>query len=238
MAKSKDTELMKKDETAIATAEDFGGGLQVQGLDDGGPQLSKVILYQGTAQEQEAYGTHERGVFLDALESRELGKTIQIVPIDAWASWAKFEKGSSVPVYSETDKARVPAEDLEWGEDGTPPAATMAINVVVIVAGEDWPYLFVFKRTGLKAFLKCVRPIEARRAMKNMPRGLYELSSTDDKNADGQPFKRLTCRFVGDPDAEMQANAKAIYQGIEAVKAQAATLEQDAPATDTEDVPF
>lgn len=227
-----------QEQTAVTNAADFGGGLRVEGLEDSGPQLSKITLYQGTAQEQESYGTHERGEFLDALESRRLGKSIKVMPVAAWASWAKFVKGSQTPEYSETNKSRVPPEDLEWGADGTPPAATMAINVVAVVENEAWPYLLVFKRTGLKAFNKSIRPIEARRSSTGKPPGLYELASIDDKNADGQPFKRLTCRFVGDPDADMQHLAKQVYDSIEAVKERAATMEQDAPQTDTEEPPF
>ncbi len=226
MATKKNDELatLTGQNTAVATADDFGGGLVVQGIDEAGPQLSRIVLFQGTAEEAEMYGEHKRGTFLDALESRELGDKIRLMPVAAWATWAKFVPGGRVPEYSHTDKALVPREDLEWGEDGQPPAATMSVNVVIVVEGEAWPYLFVFKRTGLKAFNKCIRPIEARRASMRKCPGLYELTSVDDKSGDGKPYKRLICRSVGDPTTEMADLARTIFTQIDAVKSKAEAM--------------
>lgn len=230
-------EVTKKENAPIApTAASFGGGLTIEGDEATGPQLSKVVLFQGTAEEEEAYGEHKRGVFLDALESRELGNEIEVMPVYAYKSWAKFVSGQKAPVYSTKIKAEVPPEDLEWGEDNTPPVATESINVVVIVKGEAWPYLFVFKRTALKAFNKTIKPIEARRAATGKMPGLYQLTTTDDKSADGKPYKRLLCRAIGDPDAETATLAKQVYDAMDSVKERAEELASD--GTDTEDPPF
>lgn len=229
-------DITKKASTELVTATDFGGGLTVEGQEDTSPQLSRIVMYQGTAEEEEVYGQHSRGVFLDALESRELGTELEFMPVYAWASWAKFVSGQKAPEYSTRNKSEVPAEDLEFGEDGTPPAATESINVVIVVQGEAWPYLFVFKRTSLRAFTKTVKPIEARRAATGKTPGLYQLSSTDDKSADGKPFKRLVCRALGDPDAEVATLAKQVYDAMEGVKEKAAALADDG-ASDGE-MPF
>ena len=241
MAAKKTGEVVEteKPETGVATmsAQDFGGGLVVQGGDESGPQLSKVVLFQGTAEEEEMYGEHRRGQFLDALESRELGEEIRIMPVYAWKTWAKFVKGEKRPEYSTDDFSAVPPDDLEWGEDGTPPAVTESINAVVAVQGEAWPYLFVFKRTSLKAFNKTVKPIEARRTATGKMPGLYLLASTDDKSADGKPFKRLTCRSLGDPDAETATLAKKVFDSLDAYKQHAADLADTQDADDGEGLP-
>jgi len=229
-------EIAEKQETALVTASDFGGGLVIEGQDDTGPQLSRIVMFQGTAEEEEVYGEHKRGVFLDALESRELGTEIEFMPVYAWASWAKFVPGQKAPEYSTRNKAEVPPADLEFGEDGSPPAATESINVVIVVKGEAWPYLFVFKRTSLRAFSKTVKPVEARRAATGKSPGLYQLASTDDKSADGKPFKRLVCRALGDPDKEVAVLAKKVFDAMDSVKEKAESLADD--GSSGEDMPF
>ena len=220
-------EVAQKASSEVMDASAFGGGAIVHGLEDSGPQLSKIVLYQGTAEEEEMYGDHKRGLFLDALESRELGTELKFIPVYMWASWAKFVPGQKAPEYSTKNIAEVPAEDLEWGEDGTPPAASMSINAVVVVEGEAWPHLFVFKRTGLKAFDKTVKPIENRRQATGKTPGLYQLSSADDKSADGKPFKRLVCRALGDPDGELLQLAKQVFDAMDGVKAKAEEMASD-----------
>lgn len=233
-------ELAKKATSEIANAASFGGGLTIEGDDSNGPQLSRIVLYQGTAEEEEMYGEHKRGVFLDALESREIGAEVKFMPIYAWKSWAKFVPGQKAPEYSTRIKAEVPAEDLEWGGDNgnEPPAATESVNVVVVVEGEEWPYLFVFKRTSLKAFNKTVKPIEARRATTGKTPGLYSLTSVDDKSADGKPFKRLACRALGDPTPDVMALGKSVFDAMDSVKVRAEEMAADGSAEVDGDPPF
>lgn len=241
MAKAKEEtkELATQQDETGMTAADFGGGLQVQGDEDKTPQLSRVALYQGTSEEEEMYGEHKRGVFIDALECRELGTEIKIMPVFAWRSWAKFEPGSSRPVYSTANKSEVPPEDLEWDDDSkTPPAATESVNVVIVVDGEAWPYLMVFKRTGLKAFEKVISPVEKRRGMTNQTPGMYTLTSVDDKSGDGKPYKRLTARALGNPTPEMASLAKTIFNSMSAVKDKAETMAEETVSESGQDPPF
>lgn len=228
--------MAKKDnDTAIATttatAADFGGGLQVTGRNSGGSNLSKVVLFQGTSEEEQVYGQHKRGVFLDALEVRELGEKINIMPIIAFAQWAVWEKGQRAPAQSWNDEKNVPPDLLQWTEtaDGhrIPPKAQMSVNVICCVNEEPWPVLFVFKRTGLKAFEKTINPLEARRGSVGKCPGLYELSSVDDKNPDGQPYKRLTARPVGEPPAAMVELAKKVFDAQQRFKQKAAEMADD-----------
>ena len=231
------TEVATKQDQPLATAADFGGGVQIEGDEDRGLKLGRVVLFQGTAEEEEMYGdVHKRGDFLDALESRKLGTSIKIMPITGWTSWAKFVQGQKQPIYSTTNKAEVPPEDLEWDGDN-PPAATMSINVVVVVAGEHWPYLLIFKRTALKAWDKGIKPIEARRGTTNKTPGLYELTSVDDKSSVGKPFKRLTARSLGDPDPETLELAMTVYSQVQAVKEKAKDLADDLGDGDVIDEP-
>lgn len=225
MAKKNETALAvatQETSNALATAEDFGGGLTVEGRDDTGPSLSRVAMFAGTAEEEANYGGHKRGVFLDTLEHRELGDKINIVPVVAYATYAQWESGQKQPVQTWASRAEVPPEMLKWGQDAAgnsvKPAVQESVNVICVVQGtgdgdaktEPWPYLFVFKSTGLKAFESQINPIEARRAAIGKARGLYQLYSVDDKNPAGQPFKRLMARPLGDAPADMIAIAKAV----------------------------
>jgi hypothetical protein len=71
-------------------------------------------------------------------------------------SWAKFVKGNKQPEYNTSDKADVPAEDLQWSEDATgkriPPVATQTMNFILLFEGlEEVPHVFRFKKTSFKA---------------------------------------------------------------------------------------
>jgi hypothetical protein len=238
MAKKNKSELATTStqgaELATASAADFGGGLMVQGKQESGLNLSRVVMFQGTAEEEEMYGQHKRGTFLDALEIRELGPAIKIMPIFAFATWSLWEEVSKVPVQTWYNQKDVPADLLAWTEAGgvrTPPKAQEAINVVCAVDGEPWPYLLVFKRTGLKAWNRTIQPLEGRRGSIGKCPGLYELSSVDDKSGDGKPFKRLTARPAGEPSADTITLARKVFQAQQVLKAKAAEM-----AEQTEDV--
>lgn len=228
------SKAIAKQETSIATAADFGGGIGatgVAGRTEAGSNLSKVVLFQGTAEEEAMYGSFKRGEFLDALETRSLGTAIKIMPVFAFATWSVWEKGSKAPVQTWNNERDVPKHLLEWGDDGghrTPPQAQMEINLICCVEGEQWPYLFVFKRTGLKAFEKTINPLEGRRAAIGKGPGLYELSSKDDKNPDGQPFKRLVARPVGEPGADILKLGKAVFAARQAFEAKATAVAEEA----------
>lgn len=212
---AKATDLATKEAAgALVVPEALQGGAMIEGTTRG-PSLSRMAVFQGTAEEDAMYPGHnlKRGDFFDTLEVRKIGPSVKIVPIMGWVSWACFEKGSKIPVYSTTRRNEVPPEDVQWNEN-EPPRATESTNLVVVVEGEAWPYLFVFKRTGLEAFNKCIGPMEGRRgAMKKGP-GLYELGTKDDKNPSGQSYKRLTARLIGDPTPELIAIATTVHAGM------------------------
>jgi len=103
MAKKNETSLaVAEQETslAVATADDFGGGFAIEGREETGPSISRVVMYTGTATEKKKYGMHEDGVFLDALENRELGKAINIMPIVCYATYAVWPEGAVAPTHS------------------------------------------------------------------------------------------------------------------------------------------
>jgi hypothetical protein len=218
---------------ATATAADFGGGLIVKGKSETSMNISRLTMYQGTPEEEKMYGQHTRGMFLDALENRELDTKVRIMPVIAFATWSLWEKGAKQPTETWHDENDVPPDLMQWTEkDGkrVPPQAQEAINVICCVDGENWPYLFVFKRTSLKAFQRTIGPLENRRAAQKKSPGLYELTSEDDKNADNQTFKRLKARFAGDPSPELTALALHVFKMQQQIKAKAAEMAQEEPA--------
>lgn len=231
------SKAIAKQETSIATAEKFTGTIGtigVAGLNETGSNLSRVVLFQGTPEEEAMYGQFKRGEFLDTLETRSLGTSIKIVPMFAFGSWSVWEKGSKVPVQTWTREQDVPKHLLEWTEENghrTPPQAQMSVNLVCCIEGEPWPYLMVFKRTGLKAYMRQIAPMESRRAAIGKGSGLYELSGKDDKNGAGQAFKRLVARPAGEPNSETVTLCMAVLKAEQAFRAKAAAVaEESTPA--------
>jgi hypothetical protein len=190
--------------------------------------LSRVAMYQGTAEEEAKYGSDfKRGEFIDTLEIRSLGPVIRIVPVAFKAQYAVWVKGQNTPVQSWDDASQVPPELLEWSGEGntrTPPQAQESVSAIVCVQGEPWPYAMTFKKTSLKAFNQRIQPMEARRAATGQPPGLYELSSIDDKNPDGQPYKRLVAKYVGTPPIELLDLALKVYQSASEFQRRAAAV--------------
>jgi hypothetical protein len=239
--------------TALAVVSGQGGALavlepgllaacKIEGSDDASNTIPRLVMFQGTVEESTMYGDHPRGMFLDALESRPLGKSVSIVPITGWMSFAKWEKGSSVPLYSHKDKSKVPADDLQWGEDGTPPACSSIVNLVCLVASESgklesWPYLLQFKRSATKAY-KSIQDVETRRSMTKRGPGVYQLSSEIDKNKDGQPYNRMKAKFSSELTPDMVTLANVVYTSIQQVKASAEAVAETAPSTPGTEIPF
>lgn len=248
MAKSKESTLPAVKPSPVSgdiAVANGNAGLAVAGRDeDQSLTLSRVVLYHGTPEEEELYGKHDRGTFVDALERRAVGKSIKIVPVFAFATYAVWREGEKLPVQSWKDRSQVPADLLEWtdkpGGGRQPPEAQESINVVCAVEGEPWPYLIVFKRTGLKAFDKIIKPLEARRAMTGAGHGFYELSSIGDKNPAGKPYQRLTARYVtetgGKPPEELTAIVNKVTSAQDHAQRQAEKLAADDVAAGSDEV--
>ena len=218
-------------ELSAGLPDDLRGGLIMDGADSA-PTLGRIAMYQGTAQEQAKYGegVFKRGDFIDVLEGRKLASS-RIVPIYCEVIWQRWDKDQASPNYTYTnaEKYKIPTEDLEWNGD-LPPACAKMYRVIVLVDGEPWPYMFIVKRTMLKAF-DLILQLEARRAAAGRGSGIYELGSEDDKNAAGNSYKKLTAKAAGDiPEAlfELYRSSRAGITAIRA-KAQAATIEDEIP---------
>ncbi len=243
---AKATDLAKTDAPqAIAQVPaNLRGGMMIEGRSKD-TELSKLAVFQASAEEDLKYPGHtlKRGDFFDVLEVRKLGATIKVLPVFGWASWIKFVDGEKAPVYATKNRSEVPTADLQWNGD-TPPAANECINMVVVVEGEPWPYLFVLKRTALEAFERVIGPMESRRGLMGRGPGMYELGNKDavgtQGKAKGKPYKRLTARFCGEPTPEMLAMASTIREQIGMVqrKAEAMADEDRGDAPGDNEIPI
>lgn len=230
---------------ALAVPENLTTGLDIEGQDSGGAKMGKLHLYQGTPEEEQKYGADsgfKRGDFIDDLERRKIGDKVDIMVLGGFTTWSKWQKGQRSPVYTHTRKADVPAADLAWSEEGgsrTPPVASECVNAIVVVKGEQYPYLFRFKRTGLGCFKDTIEPNEARRGGAKRGHGLYTVAGKDDKNGAGQAYKRLAVLRMSEPDAEMNALASTVKASLAAYKAKAteAAHEEDSGGGD-KDLPI
>jgi hypothetical protein len=192
--------------------------------DESGGTMPALVLCQGTAQEVERYGDGKRGKFLDSLDGSVIGDKVKVVICGGFMTWSKWIPGGRAPEYTVHRLEDAPAADREWtGADGArkPPAASECVNAVVCAEGVEWPFLFRFKRTGLAAYNKVIRPLEARRRSMAKGAGVYELSAVSDKNAQGQPYLRLAAKFAGDIPASMAAQVNAVMTQWEAFKVKA-----------------
>jgi hypothetical protein len=200
----------------------------------GGMGLSRIVMYQGTAEEEKMYGDgFKRGDFLDELEKEAFGRSIRIVIVGAWATYAKYDKGMKAPVYSYNGWENVPEQcrkDFDWN-DTVPPCGTEVINAVVLRVIDDqavpYPYLLQFKRTSLGAW-KGKQGIERHEG--RFGACLYELSSEDASNPNGQPYKRMTSRMVVKlaPDSPLRI-------ALDECRAQLADLKQQASSIGHDD---
>jgi hypothetical protein len=230
MPVSKDLSF-KKQEAALALPAEIVGSFTVEG-DDSSTKLGRISLYQGTSQEQAIYGegVFRRGDFVDCLERRKIASNF-IIPIHAEIKYQRWDDGEKLPAYtySAKEKHLIPAEDLAW-DGANPPVAAKLIDMVVVVRGEMYPYLFTFKRTALRAG-ELILQYEKRRAMKGLRFGMYELGSEDEKNQGGNVFRRLTVKNPVDATEDTFEVLASVTQALAAVKAQAAkaVVIDDAP---------
>lgn len=230
MPVSKDLSF-KKQEAALALPSEIVGSFTVEG-DDSSTKLGRISLYQGTSQEQAIYGegVFRRGDFVDCLERRKIASNF-IIPIHAEIKYQRWDDGAKLPAYTYSAKDRhlIPAEDLAW-DGANPPVAAKLIDMVVVVRGEMYPYLFTFKRTALRAG-ELILQYEKRRGMKGLRFGMYELGSEDEKNNGGNVFRRLTVKNPVDATEDTFEVLASVTQALAAVKAQAAkaVVIDDAP---------
>lgn len=164
-------------------------GATIEGENPAG-KMGRLALYQGTMQEQTIYEgcDFKPGDYIDVLERRKVASN-RIVPIWAFKTWVRWSKDAKIPDYVAKSPSDVPKGDLDW-KDGKPPAASVCINAIILVEGEAFPYLFIFKRTGLRAG-DLLFTLESRGS------SVYELGSTVDKNAVGQAFRRVSVKHAG-----------------------------------------
>lgn len=186
--------VTKNTEAAITTAT---SGLSATGMDNTDLQIPVAYLFQGTAKERKEYPDAKPGDLINKLTG-ELIASRNFMPIHVYKSWAKFEKGKGL-VYVESDKSRVPAEDLEW-IDGQPPAANETLNWYLMFEGMDYPVVFRFKKTSIKSGKRLYSLETLNRSGKGS--GLYELSHTEDEGPEG-PYLVPQVRPLGDPSAEL-----------------------------------
>lgn len=165
---------------------------------EGSAMLGRLALYQGTTTEQANYKGlgFEVGNFIDVLgRERVAEQEVKIVPVYGFCTWVSWTAGSPTPNYVLHDPSRVPLEDLEWAE-GKPPKAAKCINMMLLVEGQPWPFVAIFKRTSFQAG-DAIFKLEKRREMAGKGRGCYALYSVQEKGGGGV-YQKMKYRPAGD----------------------------------------
>lgn len=232
----------EQESTAIAVKDKSGAVIAGQDEVSGAEMIGRLALFQGTLEEQTIYldCDFEGGDFIDVLEKFNIGDTVRIVPVWAFFTWVKWVQGQRTPEYVLHKQSEVPNEDLEWA-DGQPPAATKCINTIVLIEGQPWPYVFIFKRTSYKVGQN-IFTIEARRGKSDRGRGMYELSSSAAKGAGGQSYHQLAYRPVGNCPAGLakllDACVKDLTQFQAAARDSASQMYEEQEQGDGDDIPI
>lgn len=234
--------VLKKTEVAPSSgysASDFGS-YSVEGRDQSSNSLSRCVLYAGTAEEEVKYGKHDRGEFIDALEGREFGSEIYIMPIRAITRYQQWVQGQNRPVATWNNRKEVPPAMLEWKDNGkgvppTKPQVSESVDVVCVVVStkggepklEEFPYIIQFKSTGLATFNKTIDKVEAARSAAGKVPGFYRLFGEDSKSPDGKPYKKLTAQPKGEPPQEVIEFAVKVRKNIKTLVSQIADVVDD-----------
>lgn len=197
-------------ELASGRGESFATAIQKAAMLEGGNDIliGRLSLYQGTPTEQANYDGcgFTPGDFVDALGKCKVAenKKVKIVPVHAFTTYMLWPNGAPTPTYLVRDRRQVPPDHLEW-KDGKPPICAECINALVLVEGQAWPFLLIFKRTSFKAGQN-IFTLEGRRRItakdgEKMKHGCYELSSSDASQGTNR-YKKMQYRPAGDcPDS-------------------------------------
>ena len=211
---------------------------------DNSLSLGRAAMCYGTPEEEQMYGAigAKRGVLIDTMEKRGLAST-KIVPLYGWEDRCCWPKGEKAPtyVYKFKDYNKIPAGHSDWSDDGkggrVPPIASIRYNFVCFVEGEQFPYLFTFKRTSAKAG-EFIRTMEARRATRKMGTAMYVLKLIDDKTSEGKAYKRLVAEVVGDCPADMVPMVVTARKQTAVLSAVAEQMSTEHAGEVEEEVPF
>jgi len=202
---------VSKKELAIKIPEALAKGALLQGATSEMLELPKYHVFQDTSKERESYGkTWEGGDIIDTLECRILSN--KFIPLQGFVTYMNWPDGASAPFYVLRDKSKVPVEDLIWGDNGTPPAATEVFNYLCMVEDEPMPYMLILKKSGFKAGKK-LNTMETRRGMAGKGPGLYELGST--KTSGDNVYYPPTVKMIGDPSQQQLDQAARILEQID-----------------------
>lgn len=238
MAKTKELAEVESQTGAMVIA-----GVEQTSTGSSGSLLGRLAMYNGTTSEEATYEgcDFKRGNWIDVMEKRKIADSqVNIVPVCGFISWERFDQQGKL-VYATHERSTVPAEDLEWPEQGQKnsdgkfgPLASEVWNFVVLVQGEPWPYLLRFKRTGVKAG-QDIAQLEARYATNGTGHRLYQLSSKQDKNAANQAFLRIGAKPVGQCPADMLPTLAKAKAAAAAMLSKAKTMaDEDAAGSESE----
>lgn len=97
-------------------------------------------------------GTHKAGMLLNSLTREPLPEALKLTPCFAFKSaikWRARETGGGIEYKTSNFTDPKYLKDMQWN-GMNPPAATLYINVICLVDGQDIPLVASFCKTGYK----------------------------------------------------------------------------------------
>jgi hypothetical protein len=219
-------ELAKKDIASTALTSTNAPLPTLSGFEESDFKIPVAWLCQGSGEEMEDYPNAVRGAVCSKLFGTPLPST-RFAVIEGWMSWAKFVKGNKQPEYNVTDKADVPAVDLEWSEEADgkriPPIATQTMNFILLFEGlEEVPHVFRFKKTSFKAGQQLATMVRFLRGR------MFEFGdNVVETNSEGQKYLVPTVRASDQPITDAMVAVMSAYN--ESKQQGRVTVDDDVP---------
>lgn len=190
----------------------LGLGANIEATDIKLPRIEMTQALSATVQD----GTHKQGVLINSITKQELPSPVTIIPVFVTKNailWRPRAEGGGI-VYK-TDDFSDPKvqDDIAWhGQEK--PKATLYLNVVCRVVGEDMPLVASFCNTSFKAGSNLLSMIALSGTAWNYT---YVLTPQKTQNSQGTFFK-LDVKMGKATTPEQRASALQLYKQVSTVK--------------------
>lgn len=160
-------------------------------------------------------GTHKQGTLINYITKQELKAPVVFVPVYIFKSailWRPRAEGGGIVYKTQDFTDPQVRKDIEWSGDQKP-KATLYINAVCKVEGEDMPLVASFCNTSLKAGTNLLSMVALSGTAWNYS---YVLTPVKTQNNQGTFFK-LDVKMHKPTTAEQRTAAAMLYQQVSAV---------------------
>jgi len=198
--------------TVAGTPQILGLGANIELSDIRLPRIELTQALSATVQD----GTHKQGALINSLTKQALPEPVEITPVLVTKSairWKPRAEGGGIIYKTNNLKDPSVAEDVQWHGDEKP-KATVYINVVCKVKGENMPLVASFCNTSQKTGYNLLSMIAMSGCAWNYK---YILTAVKKQNNQGQFFV-FEARMGAPTTEEEKAAAFALYEQVSKIQ--------------------